>query len=185
MSSPTPGTTLSSSTVIFSWTSITSADNYWLDVGNSVAQGDISAGATTATSKTVNGLPCDGRTLYVQLWTHLNGAWLTPQRYTYTACTGGPQAAQISSPTPGATLPGATITFSWTSVTSADNYWLDVGNTVAQGDISAGPTTSTSKTVNGLPCDGRTLYVQLWTHLNGAWLTPQRYTYKACGSASP
>lgn len=79
-------------------------------------------------------------------------------------------------------LVGSTATFAWNSVNGADNYWLDVGNSVAHGDIWAGALMATSQMVNRLPCDGRTLYVQFWTHLNGAWQTPQRYTYHACGN---
>jgi len=179
ISSPTPGSTFGGSAVTFTWNTVSGADNYWLDVGNSVGSGDISAGSTTATSKTVSGLPCDGRTLYVQLWTHLNGNWQTPARYTYTACSG---LAQMTSPAPATTLSGTSVTFTWTTASGADNYWLDVGNSVGQGDISAGATTATSKIVNGLPCDGRTLYVQLWTHFNGNWQTPARYTYTACNA---
>ena len=125
-------------------------------------------------------LPCDGRTLHVQLYTHINGAWLSPQRYTYTAPTGcSSTSAQIASPTPGTVLTGTTITFAWGAVSGADQYWLDVGNSVATGDIWAGALTATSKVVSGLPCDARTIYVQLYTHMNGAWLTAQRYTYTA------
>jgi virginiamycin B lyase len=186
ISSPTPGTQLASTTVTFIWNAAAGADMYWLDVGNSVAHGDISAGSTSATSKTVSGLPCDGRTIYVQLWAFVAGTWLTPQRYTYTAPSScGPGSAQIVTPVPGTPLVGATVTFTWTSVFGADMYWLDVGNSVAQGDISAGSTSATSKTVGSLPCDGRTIYVQLWTHLAGAWQTPQRYSYLAATSCSP
>ena len=185
INSPSPGSTLSGASATFTWNSVSGADKYWLDVGNSVARGDIWAGALTATSQTVNGLPCDGRTLYVQLWTHLNGDWQTPQRYTYTAASSCEVAvAQIAAPTPGSTLAGGAATFTWTAVSGADKYWLDVGNSVARGDIWAGALTATSQTVNGLPCDGRTLYVQLWTHVNGAWQTPQRYTYKAASSCT-
>jgi probable HAF family extracellular repeat protein len=182
MTSPMPASTLSGTSATFSWTPASGADNYWLDVGNTVGQGDISAGATTATSRAVAGLPCDGRTLYVQLWTHLNGAWQTPQRYTYTAANCGTGVAQMLGPTPGSTLAGTTVTFTWTTAAGADNYWLDVGNSVGHGDISAGATNATTKTVGGLPCDGRTLYVQLWTHLNSTWQTPMRYTYVATAS---
>src|SRR5262249_31172845 len=143
----------------------------------------IWAGALRVTSQTVHGLPCDGRTLYVQLWTHLNGNWQNPQRYTYTAAAGCVStAAQITSPFPGSTLAGTSATFTWNAIAGADNYWLDVGNSVAHGDIWAGALMATSQIVNGLPCDGRTLYVQLWAHFNGAWQPPQRYTYQACGN---
>src|ERR1039457_2938525 len=174
---PTPGSTLSSSSVSFSWNPAVGADQYWLDVGNSVGVGDLWAGALTATSQVVSGLPCDGRTIYAQLYTHINGAWLSPQRYTFTAPSGC--VAQITSPTAGSVLTATTITFTWSAASGADNYWLDVGNSVGHGDLWAGALTATSQVVSGLPCDGRALYAQLYTHLNGAWLSPQRYTYTA------
>jgi hypothetical protein len=183
IASPIPGTTLSATTVTFSWSAASGADQYWLDIGSSVGQGDLWGGALTATSRLVSGLPCDGRTIYVQLYTHRNGAWQSPQRYTYTA----PAAcmAQIASPTPGTTLSATSVTFSWSAASGADQYWLDVGNSVGQGDLWSGALTATSQVVSGLPCDGRILYVQLYTHRNGAWLTPQRYTYTAKATCGP
>jgi hypothetical protein len=183
IASPTPGTTLSATSVSFTWSAAPGADQYWLDVGNSVGVGDLSAGALATTSKVVSGLPCDGRTIYVQLYTHRNGAWLSPQRYTYTAPSGC--VAQITSPTPGTTLSSTSVTFSWSAAASADQYWLDVGNSVGQGDLWGGALTGTSQLVSGLPCDGRTLYAQLYTHRNGVWLTPQRYTYTAKTACGP
>jgi hypothetical protein len=183
IASPTPGTTLSATSVTFSWSAASGADQYWLDVGNSVGQGDLWGGALTATSKVVTGLPCDGRTLYVQLFTHRNGAWQSPQRYTYTATSAC--MAQIVSPTPGTTLSATSVTFSWSAAAGADQYWLDIGNSVGQGDMWGGALTGTSQVVSGLPCDGRTLYVQLYTHRNGAWLSPQRYTYTAKTTCGP
>jgi hypothetical protein len=179
MSLPMPGSALTGNSAAFSWTAAAGADNYWLDVGNSIGQGDISAGSTVASSQNVSGLPCDGRTLHVQLWTHFASGWQTPQRYTYAAATCS-SVAQMSLPIPGSPLSGISPTFSWTPVAGADSYWLDVGNSTGQGDISAGATTATARTVSGLPCDGRTLFVQLWTHFASGWRTPQRYTYTAC-----
>jgi hypothetical protein len=180
ITSPAPGTILSGSAT-FTWTSVAGADQYWLDLGNSVAQGDISAGPLASTSKTVSGLPCDGRTLYLQLWTHLSGAWQTPQRYTYTAantCIAISTVATLSVPNT-TNFTGAAVTFAWAPVAGADQYWLDVGNSIAQGDIFGSALTATSVTVSNLPCDGRTIYVQLWTHMNGVWKTPIRYTFTA------
>lgn len=94
------------------------------------------------------------------------------------------QLSRITSPAPGSVLP-PTATFAWTSVTQATAYWLDVGNSFAQGDISAGQLTATAKTVSGLPCDGRPLFVRLWTQLGGSWYTGPNpnlvdYRYTAC-----
>ena len=103
-------------------------------------------------------------------------------RYTYTAAN---CIAQITSPTPGTTLSATSVTFAWSAAFGADQYWLDVGNSVGQGDLWGGALTGTSRLVSGLPCDGRTLYAQLYTHRNGVWLTPQRYTYTAKTTCGP
>ncbi len=180
--SPLAGSTLVG-TVIFVWEAVPIVDSYWLDVGSSVGQGDLWAGAVTNTFQTVTEIPCDGRTLYVQLWTKMMGNWGHPVQYSYKAASDC--QAWIASPPPRSTLTGTSVTFTWAAAAGAVSYWLDVGNSVAQGDISAGALTGTSKTVNGLPCDGRTIYVQLWTNFAGNWGTPQRYTYTAashCGT---
>jgi hypothetical protein len=177
LASPQAGSTPSCSPTTFSWNPVTGADQYWLDVGSVVGGSDLWRGALTWISQVVNGVPSDGRTVYVQLFTHLNGAWLSPQRYTYTAPTGC--VSQISSPFAGATLAGTVVDFVWNSVTVADQYWLDVGSGVGGSDLWRGALTSTSQLVSSLPCDGRTIYAQLFTHSNGAWAAPQRYTYTA------
>jgi hypothetical protein len=183
ISSPAAGSTLSDVNVTFTWNAAPGADYYWLDVGNIVSQGDIFAGQVAGTSRTLTGLPCDGRTLYVQLWTHIAGTgWADVRRYTYTAFSGCTFAV-LTSPQPG-TLPGNSVLFAWSPVAGADAYWLDVGNTVAQGDIFAGQTAAASKALTSLPCDGRPLYVQLWTHKAGDWLAPQRYTFTAAMSCA-
>jgi len=190
MSSPAPGTTLTSTSVIFFWNAGTNAALYWLNVGNGPLTGEYTTGALTATSKAVSGLPCDGRTLYVSLYTMFNGAAdyvRPPQQYTYTACSGGPPVATMSSPTPNTTLTGTSVTFFWNAATNAAQYWLNVGNGPLTGEFTTGAVTTTSKTVSGLPCDGRRLYVSLYTMFNGAadyTRPPQQYTYTACSAGS-
>ena len=183
MQSPAPGSTLTGTSVTFSWTTGSGGvDQYWLDVGTSAGSGGISAGATTSTSKTVSGLPCDGSKVYVRLWTHVSSGWLTPKDYTYTAGSGC-GTPTILTPTPGTTLPGTSVTFTWGTV-SGGQYWLLAGTQPGWGDYYGGSTTSSSAAVTTLPCDGRTVYVQLWTSVSGSWQTPQRYTYTAASGCA-
>lgn len=106
MVAPPPGSTLSSSSVTFTWSAGT-ATAYWLLVGNSPAGGDIyTSGQLTALSATVNNIPTDGRTIYVLLASLVNGSW-NVSNYTYTA------AAASATPTPAPTatpVPSATPT---------------------------------------------------------------------------
>jgi hypothetical protein len=104
---PSIGGTLSGTSVDFCWTSAGAGAEYELDVSDKlgpIGQGDIFVTTTTALSEVVSDLPCDGRTIYVQLAT--NGQTPT-RRYTYTACQ---MLHMTASPT---TLPaaGGTVTF--------------------------------------------------------------------------
>jgi hypothetical protein len=185
LTSPADSSTFGSTSVPFIWTPASGADQYWLDVGNSIGKGDIHGAATTATSTTVNGIPCDGRTIFVQLWTHINGVWNNPGRYQFAAETCSQQTAQMTSPTPGSTFASTAQTFNWTTAAGATQYWLDVGTTLGQGNIHGAATTGTSATVTNIPCAGQTIFTQLWTFVNGAWISPpNRYTYTACTSSS-
>src|SRR5262249_15886028 len=111
---------------------------------------------------------------FVQLWTHIGGIWNTPMRYNYTAWNG---CALIASPTPGSTLPGSTVTFTWSHGTGATAYWLDVGTVPAQGNVFAGNLgLATSQTVSGIPTGSVPIYVQLWSLIGGTWYRTT-YTY--------
>src|ERR1035441_3311291 len=170
IASPTPGSQLPGIAVTFTWNAISGADSYWLDVGTALALGNVCGGQIAGTSSTCSVIPTQPgvTTIYVQLWTHKSGAWQTPNQYTYTA----PAAtAAMQSPTPGSQLPGTAVTFTWNAIAGADNYWLDVGTALAQGNICAGPTASTSSTCSGIPTQPgvTTIYVQLWTHSSGLW----------------
>jgi hypothetical protein len=178
MTSPAPGSTLSGSSVTFTWSAAAGAVAYWLDVGSAQGQANIfGQNVALATSQTLNGIPTDGSTLYVKLWTLLDGAWLSND-YTYKA--GGTNTkAVITSPASGSTLSGASATFTWSAAAGAGAYWLDVGSAQGQGNLfGQNVGLATSQTVNGLPTDGSTVYVKLWTLLGGTWPSSD-YTYKA------
>ena len=153
-------------------------------MGNAPRQGDIFGAATTGTSDTVSGIPCDGRSIYGQLWTHKNGVWQNPGEYLFKAASSCGASGGGPSPAQGSTLTSPSQTFSWSVVTGADEYWLDVGSHLAAGDYFASSTTSLSLTVNTLPCDGRTVFVQEWAHVGGVWQTPMRLTYTAASGCA-
>jgi serine protease len=127
--------------------------------------------STSYLSATVNNLPVNGGTIYVRLFTDMNGTWRSVN-YTLTAAS-LTQAALIS-PAPSSTLTGASATFSWSAGTGATGYQLWVGSTgVSSTNIySSGEVLSTSflsATVNNLPTSGGTIYVRLFTDFNGSW----------------
>ncbi len=181
MTSPTPGSTLSSTSATFQWGTGSGVLRYHLFVGK--WQGgntlyDQSAG--TNLSAAVSGLPNDGSTLYVRLWSYVAGEWQFND-YTYTASgsAGTPVKAVMTSPAPGTTLSSSSATFTWSPGANVQRYWLFVGNSQGNNDIYGGDQSlNTTVTVNGLPTDGRVLHVRLWSYINGAWLSND-YSYRA------
>jgi uncharacterized repeat protein (TIGR03803 family) len=184
LTSPTPGSTLTGSTVTFSWTAATGATTYALNLGSTGAGSSnlYNSGHITTTSATATGLPLNSETVYAELWAYVNGAWVTTD-YTYKAA--GKTAAALTTPTPGSTLAGSTVTFSWTAATGATTYALNLGSTGAGSSnlYNSGHITTTSATATGLPLNGETVYAELWAYVNGAWVTTN-YTYKAAGKTT-
>jgi hypothetical protein len=182
MTSPTPSTTLPGSSATFQWSTGSGPTAYWLDVGSSAkANNYFSQNEGTTTSITVSGLPTDGSTLYVTLYSQINGTWYY-NSYTYTAATVA--LAQMTSPTPGTQFSGGSVPFQWTTGSGATAYYLDVGTSTSVNEYySQNQGTATSVTVNNLPVDGSTIIVTLYSYINSAWQNNQ-YTYTAFNAQS-
>lgn len=184
VTSPPPGSTLTASTVQVQWTGGTGITDYWLYVGSTPGGNDLLSQGTTGLSLTVSGLPADGRTIYLTLFSN-SGSW-TSRGYTYTAASQGVAAtrAEMTTPAPSSTLTTSTVTFQWTGGTGVAQYGLHVGTSAgAENLFSRGGLTSLSSTVSGLPTDGRTVYVRLWSEINGSWLYHD-YTYATTSQGS-
>jgi len=184
MISPPNGSTLSGSSVTFQWTTGTAVSEYFLYVGNQPGYNDIYGQSQgTNTSRTVSGIPTDGRTIYVRLWSKIGSSWQY-RDYTYTAALIGvtPVPATMISPANGSTLSGSTVTFQWNSGSLIQEYFLTIGNSLGSNDIyGQSQGTNLSRTVTGLPTDGRTLYVRLWSRSGSTWYY-RDYTYTASGN---
>jgi hypothetical protein len=78
----------------------------------------------------------------------------------------------MTSPVPGTTLSGTTVTFTWSSDASATAYWVDIGSTAGGNDVysSGNLGTAMTTTVNTLPANGNTIYVSLYSYVGGQWL---------------
>jgi len=179
ITSPTPGSTLSGSSVTFNWMAGTGANAYWLDVGN-VAGGNQysqSGNLGNVLITTVYSLPADGSTIYVTLYSLVSGQWLS-NAYTYTAFSGSAGKGVITSPAPSSTLSGSSVTFNWTAGTGATAYWLDVGNVAGGNEYSQSGNLGKvlTTTVYSLPADGSTIYATLYSLVGGQWLS-NPYTY--------
>jgi uncharacterized protein (TIGR03437 family) len=181
--SPTPGSVLKSKTVTFAWSSGTNWDGYRLDIGTEPGKTDYASIVTSTPLAIVTNLPCDGRVLGVRLWAHGPTGYINSSDYAYTACTnGGPQ---ITSPSPGANLASSSITFTWTAVSGADLYRLEVGTAPQARDLGVYSIAGLSATVNNLPTDGRTIYVSITAHTAAGFRTPNDYAFNNLVGQTP
>ncbi len=134
---------------------------------------------------TVTGLPTDGRTLYVRLYSVIAGAWSFTD-YTYTAAKTPPPWPSCSRPAPGSTLRATTATFEWTGGIGLVLRYLQIGTSPGGGELyNADPgATSLRTTVAGLPSNGSPVYVRLWSLVGGGWqFRDATYTATSGGSA--
>jgi len=179
ITSPMNYSMLSGSSQPFIWTAGSGATAYWLTAGNSPGGNNYynSGNLGNVLTTTATGLPTDGSTVYVTLFTYTGGQWVYNQ-YQYTAFTGSGSLAVMQTPTPGSVLGGNSATFTWSAGNGANNYWLDVGSYMGGHDYyQSGPLGNVlTTTVNTLPANSTTIYVTLWTYVGGQWLYNQ-YTY--------
>jgi kumamolisin len=105
--------------------------------------------------------------------------WGSPNRSgLINALAGSSSAAAMTSPVPGSTLTSASTTFTWSAgPNNVTGYDLWVGTVPGAANLaSIGPQSGTSATVN-LPTSGATIYVRLWTVINGGTYLYNDYTY--------
>ena len=72
-------------------------------------------------------MPTYGQTVYATLGSLIGWVWQWAY-YTYTEA-GTPVPAALTSPTPGSTLPGSSVTFAWTGGAGPAEYLLCLGTT--------------------------------------------------------
>ena len=182
---PAPYANLSGSSELFSWTPANDVVEDWVLEAGSFPGGTniFSSGHLGDTfSVTVTGLPTNGSTVYVRLWYRISGLWQYHDQV-YLAASTDP-APGITDPAPGTTLSGDSATFTWTADgTTVDEWWLYVGSSLGGSDVydSNSLGTNLSATVNGLPLDGRTLYVRLWFRASGGGWQYADVLYTAAG----
>ena len=180
MLSPTPGAALNSTNATFTWNAGTDVSQYALWIGSTPDSYDLYAKSLGTTLSQVVTLPGDGRTIYVRLWSMMNGAW-TWQSYTYTASN---ITAKVIAPPAGAVFPSSTGTLSWNSGTGATQYALWVGSNPGTYDIYAGTEGVNHSKIMTLPNDGRPIYVKLWSLIDGAWQGASTTYYASSGKAN-
>lgn len=170
--SPATGSTLADATLPLLWSSAAGTSQYYLFVGGSPGAWDFYSGSQgLALSRTVTGLPLDGRPVYVTLYSWLNGAWKTSSTWFSAANTvTGNRRSSITSPANGSTLESPTTTFSWEPGVGVSNRALWIGSNPGGYDVwaSGESATSTGRAVT-VPADGRKIHVTLYSFVNGTW----------------
>ena len=115
-------------------------------------------------SATVTGLPTNGSTIYVRLWSFISGSWQNTD-YTYTATT-----AAAAAPGEGDDAPAWIDPDGVNSAVPVDGRSRRDGLLIVYGrrrrartTCRPGPRHQFERDGDGLPTDGSTLYVQLWS----------------------
>ena len=171
--SPAPGSVFTSSDVTFTWTSNGIAVKNWiLYVGTAAGSSNLYYSGTlgsTVTTATAGGLPTDSRTIHVRLRYLVSGAW----QHTDYQFTAADLAPDMLTPIPGTVLPGANVTFSWTSNGAPVTQWIvEIGTSAGASNLYYSgylASTVTSASVSNLPANGSRIYLRLRYLVSGAW----------------
>ena len=179
ITSPPKGSTLAGAAATFTWSAENGATSYQLWVGSTPGGNDIDVAGTSGLQASFSNLPVNGETIYVTLYGYAGGVWSIQDTAQYTAATVA--NAQITSPPNGSTLPGDTVTFTWTAESGATSYQLWLGSAPGQDDLGVGGTTGLSVTMNNLPTDSSQVYATLYGYAGGVWTVQDTATYTAYG----
>jgi hypothetical protein len=188
MTTPVGGGTIGNGGVTLGWGTGTGASSYWLAIGT-VGPGTADVynnNPGNTGTVTIPNIPPGTGTVYVRLFSIINGVWqYTDASYSET---GTSQAAAITSPTPGSTLTGPSVTFQFSGV-GVTRYRLYAGTKgVGSSDVYSAPAfpadTIPQADVTNIPMGGATLYVRLYSLVNSAW-SYSDYTFVEAGSVQP
>jgi uncharacterized protein (TIGR03437 family) len=83
ITTPAPGSTLTSASVNFTWSAIAEADFYRISVGSTLGGNDITAAQLSTNSLLVPNMPTDGRVIFVRLDAHVPAGWTIPNDFAY------------------------------------------------------------------------------------------------------
>ncbi|MDQ6949935.1 MAG: CAP domain-containing protein, partial [Actinomycetota bacterium] len=154
----------------FTWGQATGAQYYCITVGTTQGNVDLlNSGLLQANqlSYPVPALP-GGQPLWARIYTYAQGTWIwSDVKFSVT----GPNAAQFTQPTAGATNVNTTQPFTWTPLASAGYYAVTVGTTFGGYDLANSgllPGSQSSYTAPALPA-GQTLWARVYSWINGSW----------------
>ncbi|GJQ59598.1 MAG: DUF1566 domain-containing protein [Candidatus Scalindua sp. AMX11] len=132
MTSPVPGSDLTTATVMFEWDAGTEEDLYRLHVGTTGpgSKDIVRKNELATTSFRVTGIPLTGDTVYVRLWWRVGGAWKrTDYDYPTRSCTDAYEPNNSRSRSYGPLTSGRNYKALICSDTDVDWYKINVGST--------------------------------------------------------
>jgi hypothetical protein len=166
--SPAAGSVISSSTQAFTWNTGTNVTGYWIDVGKTQGGYEIRSGYVGgAQSVSVSGIPLNGGPLWFRLRSLINGVY---QIKDYQFSTQATSPSKVVSPVSGARLPDSSATVTWDAGVGVQFYWVNIGSTQGGYEYYSNYVgTARQLTVNGLPLDGRNIWVRLMSYIGGQY----------------
>jgi hypothetical protein len=186
MTSPTPGSTLGTTNVTFTWGGGAGVTAYELILGTTgFGSHDLyNSGLITATTATVSSIPANLKTVYARLCSEISGV-LSCNNYTYTEA-GTPTLATMISPISGSTLGTTNVKFTWGGEAGVTAYELILGTTgFGSHDLyNSGLITATTATVSSIPANLATVYARLCSKISGV-LSCNNYSYTEAGTPIP
>ncbi|HSA31334.1 MAG TPA: RHS repeat-associated core domain-containing protein [Candidatus Omnitrophota bacterium] len=172
ISSPVPGSVVSSSPLQISWSPGVRVSGYYLYIGSSPGAADLyvkyfpNNGVRTVS---VN-VPINGASLHVRLWSYLSeGRW---EFKDYTFSTTGNQTivpAKMISPAPGTLISQDQAGFQWDKGEGVLQYWIYLGAQQGGADILNRNMDLATSVTASVPRTGRPLYVRLWSRTSLGW----------------
>ncbi len=120
---------------------------------------------------TINGLPTNGSTVYVRLWTLLSTGWAYQDTQYRAASTGGTvttKAAMIS-PAAGSLLPAGNVQFTWTSASGGLEYFFYLGTSQGANNLYGRSQGLATSVILNVPSHSSALWVRLWTRTSAGW----------------
>jgi serine protease len=158
----------------FKWNTIPQAQGYLLVVGTKKYGSDLLFSGVLDPSffnYSAHALP-SGKTLYATLLTKVNGVFSEFQAISFSA---RPAVGVLTRPANGQLNVTTPTTFTWSTLSAAQNYYLVVGTTVnGKNLVDSGllPGTQSSMNIPALP-HGKLLYATLLTRVDSHWVFQQ------------
>lgn len=170
-------------TARFEWSDSGAETNLWaLWVGTTPGGRDIFQKSTDKTFVTVTNLPANGSTLYARLYTKPGTTWNLVSEHSFTSQAG----PEILLPVENAQLNSSSTSIEWTdNGGSIDTWALWAGTSPGGRDIHNRVETGTSAMITNLPQDGSTVYVRLYSLVQGIWSLVDSHQYLSVETARP